>query len=217
MLLDPRRVQVVFWETVRHPDPAARAVIPEQECSAVAGLHRRIEAHPRAHDTDDTSLNEPMVSPEGRSSRGEAARPIDIEALIDVLTRVDESEAARDRADPPVARHASATLQGDDDNRREDHPMALDPRRVQAVFWEAVQYPDPADRATILERECSDDAELRWRIEALLRAHDTYDSFLNEPIVSFESWALTAFAVSDPGRTEDTATGKRRGRRREQS
>jgi hypothetical protein len=44
--------------------------------------------------------------------------------------------------------------------------MLLDPRRVQAIFWEAVQYPDPADRAVVLERECSADAELQQRNRA---------------------------------------------------
>jgi hypothetical protein len=59
--------------------------------------------------------------------------------------------------------------------------MLLDPRRVQAIFWEAVQYPDPADRAVVLERECTDDAALRHRVARLLEAHDEYDGFVNEP------------------------------------
>ena len=61
--------------------------------------------------------------------------------------------------------------------------MPLDPERVQAVFWEAVQYPDPVERAAILDRECLADGDLRRRVEALLRAHDDLESFLNEPIV----------------------------------
>jgi hypothetical protein len=61
--------------------------------------------------------------------------------------------------------------------------MPLDPRRVQAVFLEAADYHDLADRAAILDRECLDDADLRRRVEALLRAHDEFNSFLNEPVV----------------------------------
>ncbi len=61
--------------------------------------------------------------------------------------------------------------------------MPLNPKRVQAAFWEAVQYSDPADRAVILERECPADAELRQRVARLLAAHDAYDSFVNEPTV----------------------------------
>ncbi len=59
--------------------------------------------------------------------------------------------------------------------------MSLDPRRVQAIFWEAVQYPDPADRAVILERECAADAALRHVVARLLEAHDEYDGIVNEP------------------------------------
>jgi eukaryotic-like serine/threonine-protein kinase len=59
--------------------------------------------------------------------------------------------------------------------------MPLNPRRVQAVFLEAADYHDPADRASILDRECPDDPQLRGRVEALLRAHDEFNSFLNDP------------------------------------
>jgi WD40 repeat protein/serine/threonine protein kinase len=47
--------------------------------------------------------------------------------------------------------------------------MPLDSKRVQAVFLAAVE---AADRAAVLARECGDDAELRRRVEALLKAHD---------------------------------------------
>jgi uncharacterized membrane protein HdeD (DUF308 family) len=50
--------------------------------------------------------------------------------------------------------------------------MEVDPRRAQEVFLEAVAHQDAADRAAILERECSADRPLRDRVEALLRAHD---------------------------------------------
>src|SRR5271165_2003118 len=61
--------------------------------------------------------------------------------------------------------------------------MPLDPVRVQAVFLSAVECHEPAARDVVLERECSTDAELRRRVEALLRAHDQPDSFLDQPIV----------------------------------
>ena len=67
--------------------------------------------------------------------------------------------------------------------------MPLDPKRVQAVFLEAAEYHDPADRAAILDRECSDDPELRERVEALLRAHDEFNSFLNDPVVGSDGRA----------------------------
>jgi serine/threonine protein kinase len=49
--------------------------------------------------------------------------------------------------------------------------MPIDFQRVQSVFQTVAELP-PAERAAVLERECGDDAELRRRVEALLRAHD---------------------------------------------
>ena len=62
--------------------------------------------------------------------------------------------------------------------------MPLDPRRVQAIFLEAAECHDPVDRATILDRECSADPDLRRRVEAPLKAHDEFNSFLNDPVVA---------------------------------
>jgi eukaryotic-like serine/threonine-protein kinase len=59
--------------------------------------------------------------------------------------------------------------------------MPLDPQRVQAIFLEAASHHDPADRGAILDRECNSDSELRLRIEALLRAHDRLNNFVNQP------------------------------------
>jgi hypothetical protein len=55
---------------------------------------------------------------------------------------------------------------------------------VQAVFLEAVAYHDPVDRAAMLDRECSAEPELRRRVEALLKAHDQSNDFLNQPLGS---------------------------------
>jgi serine/threonine protein kinase len=56
--------------------------------------------------------------------------------------------------------------------------MATDPKRVQAVFLAAAQ---AADRADFLNRECSDNAELRRLVEALLRDRDQVDSSPEQP------------------------------------
>jgi len=61
--------------------------------------------------------------------------------------------------------------------------MPLDPQRVQAVFLSAVECDEPAARAAVLDRECSTDAELRKRVEALLRAREEPNSLLDQPIV----------------------------------
>ncbi len=61
--------------------------------------------------------------------------------------------------------------------------MLLDAKRVQAVFLSAVECHDPGARAVVLDRECSTDAELLRRVEALLLAHDQPDSLLDQPII----------------------------------
>src|SRR5215472_15119257 len=50
--------------------------------------------------------------------------------------------------------------------------MAVDAARAKALFLEASELADPAERTAYLERECGGDAELRQRVEALLAAHD---------------------------------------------
>jgi serine/threonine protein kinase/Flp pilus assembly protein TadD len=59
--------------------------------------------------------------------------------------------------------------------------MPADPQRIQAAFLAAIEAADPAGRAALLDRECGDDAEVRRRVEELLRAHDQPGSFLDHP------------------------------------
>jgi len=50
--------------------------------------------------------------------------------------------------------------------------MAIDPAQVKTLFLNASDLTDPVERAAYLDRECGGDAELRARVEALLRAND---------------------------------------------
>src|SRR5229473_1204507 len=50
--------------------------------------------------------------------------------------------------------------------------MAIDAARAKSLFLAASDLADPAERAAYLGRECGGDAELRGRVEALLRAND---------------------------------------------
>jgi eukaryotic-like serine/threonine-protein kinase len=84
--------------------------------------------------------------------------------------------------------------------------MAVDPNRVQAVFLEAAEQPDPAERAAILDRRCAADGELRRRVEALLRAHDRPDDRLDRPAVGRADLAETAAAPHDPAAVLSPAT-----------
>ena len=67
--------------------------------------------------------------------------------------------------------------------------MSLDPKRVQAVFLSAVECQEPTARAAVLDRECSDDVELRRqsrRFDDWRRAYQ----LLVQPIVNPEHRSL---------------------------
>ncbi|MBC7855858.1 MAG: serine/threonine protein kinase, partial [Pirellulaceae bacterium] len=54
--------------------------------------------------------------------------------------------------------------------------------RTESLFAAAVALPTTAQRAALLDRECADNAGLRGRIEALLRAHDRAGHLLDRPV-----------------------------------
>ena len=57
--------------------------------------------------------------------------------------------------------------------------MKSDSKREVAIFIEALKVPIH-QRAAFLERICSDNEDLRRRLEAMLRAHDRLGNFLEE-------------------------------------
>ena len=77
--------------------------------------------------------------------------------------------------------------------------MSSNPQKVQAIFLAAVEKP-PAERAAHLDCECGDDAELRQRVEALLKAHDEPGSFLRSPPPGMDATlaqAITEMPIAD--------------------
>src|SRR5262245_1601167 len=62
--------------------------------------------------------------------------------------------------------------------------MAVDAKRVQAVFLAAVEAANRAEQAAILDRECASDAELRQRVEAMLGAHQEQPTIINRAPVA---------------------------------
>ena len=58
--------------------------------------------------------------------------------------------------------------------------MKGDSDREVAIFTEALKV-SPHERKTFLERSCGSDAELRRKVEALLKAHGRLGNFLEEP------------------------------------
>jgi serine/threonine protein kinase/tetratricopeptide (TPR) repeat protein len=59
-----------------------------------------------------------------------------------------------------------------------------EPNSAKSIFLEASEKPI-AERAEFLEHAVGGDSALRARVEALLKAHDTPDSFLAEPVAGF--------------------------------
>jgi serine/threonine protein kinase/formylglycine-generating enzyme required for sulfatase activity len=88
--------------------------------------------------------------------------------------------------------------------------MAVDPARAKSLFLAASDLANPAERAAYLDRECGGEAELRTRVEALLRANDA--SPLPEPgradaTGAFPPDVPAAGATTDhPGKDEQAGT-----------
>jgi eukaryotic-like serine/threonine-protein kinase len=76
--------------------------------------------------------------------------------------------------------------------------MAVDSARAKSLFLNASDLNDPAERAAYLEGECGEDAELRNRVEALLRANE--GSPLTVPATEDATidsiWALPAMGAT---------------------
>ena len=62
--------------------------------------------------------------------------------------------------------------------------MAINPERVKALFLEAIERGDPAERRAFLEGELGADAELRSRLDALLAAYDQPPAALDRPLAA---------------------------------
>src|SRR5262245_14294096 len=57
-------------------------------------------------------------------------------------------------------------------------------KAAKDIFLSAVEIADGGERALHLDQECGNDASLRKRVEALLRAQADPDSFLDHPAVA---------------------------------
>src|ERR1044072_1827050 len=86
--------------------------------------------------------------------------------------------------------------------------MPTEVQRIQSVSVTAAEIRDPADRTRFLDGACAGDAELRSRVEVLLRAHDQPDSLLDQPAVAPPDPALgTTPTVGDDSGAGTAANG----------
>src|SRR5262245_57271013 len=83
--------------------------------------------------------------------------------------------------------------------------MAVDPKRVEAVFLAAAKQADAAARAAYLDGASAGEPELRKRVEGLLRGHDQLGAALLQTEVDESARELatdglpTSVAESAPG------------------
>jgi serine/threonine protein kinase len=54
----------------------------------------------------------------------------------------------------------------------------------RTIFLAALNIADPAERTAYLERACAGDSALRYKVEALLAAHEHEDTFVEEPAIA---------------------------------
>ncbi|HVA45817.1 MAG TPA: serine/threonine-protein kinase [Pirellulales bacterium] len=74
--------------------------------------------------------------------------------------------------------------------------QTLDPQSVEGIFIEALSKEAGQPRNDFLDAACQENAELRTRVEALLRAYDDAGSFLQQPAGDWRNPPVTAAAGS---------------------
>lgn len=81
-------------------------------------------------------------------------------------------------------------------NREKETPGAaaqtVDPQSAEGIFIEALAKDRGQPRGEFLDPACSGNAELRSRVEALLRAYDDAGSFLQQPAGDWRNPPVTA-------------------------
>jgi hypothetical protein len=87
--------------------------------------------------------------------------------------------------------------------------MAIDPRRVKELFVALLDLRDRQARQAFLERECAGDADLRQRLEALLKAHENPATVLDRPLPAVDP--ENAGAMSSPAPADEPTDAPRGG------
>ncbi len=67
---------------------------------------------------------------------------------------------------------------------------------IKAIFEEALAFESP-ERELFLQRRCAENQELRREVESLLQNHDETSGFLEEPVVSVQSFLETGPLAGD--------------------
>jgi eukaryotic-like serine/threonine-protein kinase len=76
--------------------------------------------------------------------------------------------------------------------------MSEPKRPVGAIFDAAVELP-PERRAAYLREACGGDDSVRQRVEALLRAHESAEAFMDRPAVDLSRETVVVKPAEQPG------------------
>src|SRR5438876_6284559 len=60
----------------------------------------------------------------------------------------------------------------------------MQPKSIDQIYWDAAHIAAPGEREAYLQRACTDDVELRRKVEQLLQARLKAESFLESPAPS---------------------------------
>ncbi len=77
--------------------------------------------------------------------------------------------------------------------------MSTDHKDEEAIFYAALKLKSQAERDAYVNAACGNDIDLLNRIEALLKAHDAKDSFLEAPAVELDVTLDTPPSIEGPG------------------
>src|ERR1700677_614015 len=85
--------------------------------------------------------------------------------------------------------------------------VPINAQRIQSVFLAASEIEGPAERAKFLDGACDGDADLRFRVEALLRAHTESDSRPDQPALPAHPPPPATAGGGGPAPAEDVPLG----------
>jgi len=70
---------------------------------------------------------------------------------------------------------------------------------IKSIFSEALEKGTPKERAAYLDKACGNDAELRAKVEALLKAHQAAGGFLEAPVFGADVTLESSAKIEGPG------------------
>ena len=77
--------------------------------------------------------------------------------------------------------------------------MSKEPKDIKAIFSEALDKPTTDKRAAYLDEACGNNAELRSKVEALLKAHNEAGDFLEVPAIDPNATVEESPSIEGPG------------------